>query len=146
MLGQAAGAGVVVLGWGVEVEDLVGAVVVVVVAVGVEAGLGLGVVAPVIAGEQFVVEGSVEAFVLALCLRVTGASVEDLDAQSQEPDGEGGVSGVGGCPWVSVVAEDLFGDAVDLECGLECRLHLGCVFRGADVKGNEVSGVVVDDG
>ena len=115
------------------------AVVVVVVAVGVEAGLGFGVVWPVIAGEQFVFEGAVEAFVFALGLWVGWTAVEDLDAQAHEPDAQGGVLGVGASPGRAVVAEDLFGDAVDLEGGLEGGLDLGGVFVGEGLQGDEVA-------
>ena len=123
-----------------------GSFVVVEVAVGAEAVLGLGEVGPVVTGEQVRLEGAVEAFVLALSLRVERSAVDDMHAQAQQPDGECGVLGSAAGPGRSVVAEDLFGQAVTGENVFEARMHGGSLFVRAGFEAERITGVVVEHG
>ena len=70
--------------------------------------------------EDFDFKGTVEAFAFALSLRVIGTSMDDVNAQAQEPDAEGG-QGYGRirvAPGRSVVAEDAVWQAVTVEDAL----------------------------
>jgi hypothetical protein len=136
-MGEASWADAVAGGGDVQLEGVVGSVVVVVFAEDLEALLGFGEVGPVVPGEQFVFEGSVEAFVLALGLRVTGASVEDLDALTQEPEAQEGQIAGWGAPGRTVVAEDLVGQSVAYECVGEEFLNGPGGLVGACVKADE---------
>lgn len=127
-------------------EGLMGSVMVVIETEGIEALLREGEGWPVVAAEQLVVEGAVEALVLALGLGVQGASVDDLDTLAQEPEPEGTHLGVRRAPGRAVVAEDLAWQAVKLEGAQQVLAHAEACFVGTGSQADQEARVVVKDG
>jgi hypothetical protein len=88
----------------------------------------------------------VEAFVLALGLRVKEVPVDEAHDSLQQPDSEAGVAVHGGAPRRVVVAEDGGGQAVEREETLPDGLDGGDLFVGAGEQFHEAAGVVVEQG
>lgn len=138
-------AGLVSGGGSVQIEGVVGPEVVVEVAEVVEDGLAMSQIGEDGRAESFQAHGAMEAFGLALGLRVIGTAVGDGDAEAKEPDLQDGVSRIDAPPTRAVVHEHALGEAVAAEDGFERALNGGGALIGADDDAQSVARVVVQD-
>src|SRR5512141_2501461 len=91
------------------------------------------------------VQGAVEAFVLALRLRMVGPAVERSDAEADQPNGQRSerVALVAAPRW-AVVHQHLLWPAVALERADQVLLHGDAALVSAGLEGQRVSRVVVE--
>jgi len=87
-----------------------------------------------------------EAFVLALCLRMVRSTMADRDAQPEEPDAQLGVRRFAGAPRRTVVAEDAIGQTEASEDRDEALGHRVSPLVFASEQADGVARVIVEDG
>lgn len=143
---KGAGAWGVAGGWSGQAEGVVWALVVIDGAPVVEDLLAVGEIEQIGAGEDFGFEGAVEAFFFALGLGMARAAVGEDDAEAHEPESEGGPLAARAAPGRSVVAEEALWETVAGEDLGEVGAGDGIAFARAGAQGEEVAGVIVEQG
>src|SRR6187200_2565097 len=124
--------------WPLEVIDL---------APLIERALHLGEITEASKREYFILERTMEAFVLAAALWVIRPAVQDGDAELQEPHTKPGPACLRGIPpGAAVVDEQRLWQAIVTEGCLQMALHRDALFIGAGLEARHIARMVVHHG
>ncbi len=131
----------------VQAECFVRSLAVVDVSPALEVALTVLEAREAMARDELLVEGSMEAFVLAECLGMVGARMNEADPQSREPDAELGEAMSGeAAPWRAIIDEYALGQAIAAEGRGQDLFDSGALLIGTRVQGEIEPGVVVEHG
>ena len=148
LCGQRARAGGVELGGRFQADGLVRTFVVVNRAPLGKGALALVQIAPVLPAKQFRFECAVEAFFLALGLRVDGPTMKQLHAQAHEPNAKLGVSvgAASAAPRRAIVAENAPGQTALFEGATQMAFNGDALFIGARFNQQRVTRMIIHRG
>lgn len=146
-LGEASRGRSIARGGNIQVQSVVRALEVVDVAPVIEGVLRVGEVGEGTTSKQLVAEGAMEAFVFALSLRVVGTGVRDVDAQPDEPCGEGSEVVITlAAPGRAIVHGDALGQTLGPEDRRKPLLDGLGTLIAARLESQSEAGVIVEDG
>ena len=145
-LGKRADADLITTGWHAHPQSLVGSLVIINLTPLVKAGLHAGVVPVTAALQHFHLQSAMEAFFLALRLRMIRATMTDANAQTQQPDGQRGVGMIPvTAPGRSVVHQHALGQSIATKDLLQDRLHGLAGFIAASPQAQGIARVIIQN-